>query len=168
MFGLGHALENYIVRSIAGSMLGSILTFFIARPSLNLQWLPRNEFRDLMRLSLPYIPTYLSNSLLQFVSRFIDHWILRSGGSRLVGSRNQNRPGGNVQIADIFEWISSIITVNYDNESGQSLRRKIGIVYEASAEANFGAVTAHFVFYRDTLLFATEKEVLQVNRSSFG
>jgi O-antigen/teichoic acid export membrane protein len=118
-------LENYILGSIGGSFLGAILSTYNGRAFLKPRILSKVQFKDLMALSLPYIPTYLSNYLLQFIDRII---ITSFFGLEVLGLYALiNRIGSITLFAlqIVSNGFRPIIFSNYQNPEGQLLGRRI-------------------------------------------
>jgi O-antigen/teichoic acid export membrane protein len=125
-----HASINYyIIGATIGSLLGVAMSGFQARNYLAIQPLARDEFFDLMKLSLPYIPTYLSNYFMQFVDRLLITTFFglpTLGLFALVNRIGQIVSFGLMVISSGFR---PIVTSNYANEEGQGLSRKIFSIY---------------------------------------
>lgn len=120
-------LEYYILGAISGTLIGAVFSTFNARQYLKFKRLSKSQFKDLMALSVPYVPTYLSNYLLQFIDRVI---ITSTFGLAVLGLYALVNRIGQVALFSL-QIISSgfrpVIFSNYQSEEGQSLSRKIYI-----------------------------------------
>ncbi len=118
-------LEYYILGAISGSILGALFSTFNAWKYIKFYSLSAAQFKDLMTLSIPYVPTYLSNYLLQFIDRLI---ITSSFGLAALGLYALVNRIGQVVLFSL-QIISSgfrpVIFSNYQDSEGQSLSRKI-------------------------------------------
>src|SRR5687768_11578848 len=122
-------VEYYITGAIFGSLIGAFVSTLNARQYLKWRWLSKIQFNDFMRLSVPYVPTYLSNYLLQFVDRLI---ITSTFGLAALGLYALvNRIGLVVLFAlqIISTGFRPVIFSNYQTEEGKSLSRKIYNVF---------------------------------------
>lgn len=118
-------LESYIIGSICGSFIGAAISTYYGRKYLSLRVLSYSQFKDLMVLSVPYVPTYLSNYLLQFIDRLI---ITASFGFEILGLYALINRIGTVALFAlqiISNGFRPVIFSNYQNVEGQSLGRKI-------------------------------------------
>ncbi len=121
----GATLTNYIIGATGGSVIGALLSAYQARKYLRCNFLKPQHFKDLMRLSLPYVPTYLSSYLMQFVDRLL---ITTFFGLPTLGLYALvNRVGQVVTfgLQTISSGFRPIITANYSTDEGQSLSRKV-------------------------------------------
>lgn len=118
-------LANYILGAIVGSTAGVLLSAYYARSYLALRFLPADHFKDLLRLSLPYVPTYLSSYFMQFVDRLLITSFFGLSTLGLYALVNRIGQVVTFTLQIISSGFRPIITVNYATEEGQGLSRKI-------------------------------------------
>lgn len=129
------SVKSYIVGSLIGSLIGAVITSWNARAYFGVRLLSKAQFKDLMILSVPYVPTYLANYMMQFIDRLL---ITTFFGLPTLGLYALvNRVGQLVTFG--LQVISSgfrpVITSNYASEEGQSLSRKIFSVFWIASPA---------------------------------
>lgn len=136
-------VEYYILGAIVGSMIGAVFSTFSARHYLLWRRLPSAHLKDLMKLSIPYLPTYFSNYLMQLTDRLIITSAFGLTALGLYAFVNRLAQVPNFALQIISSGFRPIIYRNYQNEEGQRLARKIfNIFWIMMIPATFIAVVA--------------------------
>ncbi|MEP2670035.1 MAG: oligosaccharide flippase family protein [Cyclobacteriaceae bacterium] len=91
--------------------------------------LKRNQFNDLMTISLPYVLTYLSRYFMQFIDRLLITSFFSLSTLGLYALVNRIGQVFTFTLQIISSRFRPIITVNYSSQEGQGLSRKIFNVY---------------------------------------
>ncbi|MBT1700919.1 oligosaccharide flippase family protein [Fulvivirgaceae bacterium PWU4] len=147
----------YIAGIIIGNLIGTLLSTYIVRDYL-FRLRARLEpahLKDLMVLSLPYLPTYLSNYAMQFVDRLLVTSAFGMEGLGLYAIVNRLAQIPVFFIQMVANGFQPVIFSNYENEKGQALARMIFNVFWI---ALIPATAAISFFSNDLLLlFGGEK-----------
>lgn len=116
---------NYIIGATIGGLIGVLLTTIQARHYLKPGIMPTKGIRELLKLSLPYIPTYMSNYLMQFIDRLLitSFFTLSTLGLYSLVTRIGQIVTFSLQI--ISSGFRPVITANYTNQHGLALGRMI-------------------------------------------
>jgi O-antigen/teichoic acid export membrane protein len=124
-------VQYYILGLIIGNVLGSLLSTWFVRDFLFQEkfFLRGNEFKDLMKLSLPYLPTYLSHYAMQFVDRLLitSAFGMEGLGLYAIVNRISQIPAFIVQL--IANGFQPVILSNYGDHKGRKLAQLIFNLY---------------------------------------
>jgi O-antigen/teichoic acid export membrane protein len=131
---LERKVEHYIVGIVAGNFIGALLSTWIVRHYLFGQRpvLQTSQFRDLMKLSLPYLPSYLSTYAMQFIDRLLvtNAFGMEGLGLYAIVNRISQIPAFGIQL--ISSGFQPVVYSNYENEKGKHLSQLIFKVFWAS------------------------------------
>lgn len=120
-------VEFYIIGIIAGNFIGTLLSTWIVREYLFAKKvaIKTSELTDLMKLSIPYLPTYLSNYAMQFVDRLLitNAFGMEGLGLYAIVNRIAQIPVFGIQL--IANGFQPVIFSNYENEKGKRLSQLI-------------------------------------------
>lgn len=134
LLSLERKVEHYIMGIIAGNFIGALLSTWIVRHYLFGQRpvLQTAQFRDLMKLSLPYLPSYLGNYAMQFVDRLLvtNAFGMEGLGLYAIVNRIAQIPAFGIQL--ISSGFQPVVFTNYENEKGKHLSQLIFKVFWAS------------------------------------
>lgn len=150
-------LEFYVLGIVIGNFFGSLLSTWIVR-----DYLFKHKFifqyfyfKDLMKLSLPYLPTYLSNFAMQFVDRLLitNAFGMEALGLYAIVNRIAQIPMFAINL--VSYGFQPVIFNNYGNQNGKGLSQLIFNVFWISIVP----LTAIIIVFGEPLLslFGGEK-----------
>jgi O-antigen/teichoic acid export membrane protein len=150
-------VQYYIFGLILGNVIGNLLSTWIVKDFIFQRGfsLQAHEFKDLMKLSLPYVPTYLSNYAMQFVDRLLITSAFGMEGLGLYAIVNRIAQIPTFAIQLIANGFQPVIFSNYQNSKGKSLAQLIFNLYWIVVVP---AAAASLLFGEDLImLFGGEK-----------
>lgn len=118
-------VEYYVMGAIVGNLGGAVLSTLNARKYLVLRKLPPSHLKDLMRLSLPYLPTYFSTYLMQLTDRLIITSVFGLSGLGLYAFVNRIAQVPNFGLQIVANGFRPIIYSNYKRQEGRRLANRI-------------------------------------------
>lgn len=85
LYLINKSIESLFLGMVIGSLFGSIMSLFISRKYISFKIIKKGELilKDLLKLSIPFVPTYLSNYFSAFCDRFIILFLI--GDIYLIG-----------------------------------------------------------------------------------
>lgn len=142
-FKLNPKLSDYLFGIVCGNFIGAISSLFFSYRHLTFRWQSEynSYFKELLKISLPFVPNYLANNVMMMTDRLMVISILgeRSLGIFALANRFAQIP--NFAFNIITRGFHPVMYLNYKNESGRSLIKK---VYEY---CHYAFIPAIFLMY---------------------
>lgn len=126
-------IENYVLGLFLGNGLGFIISLLIAWPFLNFKKTNAIEYQikliQFIKVSIPFVPTYVSNNLMIFSDRII---IMSFMGDYALGiyamaSRIAQIPSFLLNV--VSRGFQPVLFTNYETPEGAALNRKVFTIF---------------------------------------
>ena len=121
-------IENLFLGMVIGGFLGSILSFLIVKNYLVFKPVENGnrKLKELFKLSIPFVPVYLSNYFSAFADRF---FILTFIGDLyfigLYALLYRISQIGSIIVTLISKGFLPVMYQNYDSENGEKFNKKV-------------------------------------------
>lgn len=120
------SIEVFLFGLIAGTALGTLASIIITQRFYTFSKVFKSPIRgDLLRLSLPFIPTYLGNYLMQIADRLIVTYFFGIYPLGLYALCNRISQIPNLLLQIISKGFQPILLSNYQSPEGKKLNRQL-------------------------------------------
>ncbi len=121
------SLIDYIIGLVIGNFIGALASILISVKHITLKWEPNyNGFlKELMKVSLPFVPNYLAANVMMMTDRLVVVSVLgeKSLGIYALANRFAQIPNFGLNI--ITRGFQPVMYLNYKEASGVSLIKKV-------------------------------------------
>jgi O-antigen/teichoic acid export membrane protein len=120
-------LIDYLYGVILGNFIGAIASLVISYKHLSFKWIPeyRKYLKELMKVSLPFVPNYIAANIMMMTDRLVIVSILgeKSLGIYALANRFAQIPNFGINI--ITRGFQPVMYLNYKEVNGISLIKKV-------------------------------------------
>lgn len=154
---LGQKIDYYLYGLTFGAFGGSLISLFIFRDyisGVSIDKLPPRFLKEVFKLSLPFVPVYLGNSLMQMTDRFLILVLLdlKALGIYALVSRIASIPGIFVNV--LRAGFLPVLFKNHQSDEGQRFIRQV--LYCYATLIPIGVIVSYFLSDYATRFFGGE------------
>jgi O-antigen/teichoic acid export membrane protein len=120
-------INQYLLGLVVGSSFGVPYSLFLIKSYLSIE-IPKKHrayCKELLLVSLPFVPNYLTNSLMLIVEKFLVNWLLGLGavGHYAILSRFAQLPNFAMNI--VAKGFQPVMFLNYESTDGIKLNKLV-------------------------------------------
>jgi O-antigen/teichoic acid export membrane protein len=150
-------LADYLLGIVFGNFLGAIASLVFSYKHFSFRWVSAYKvyLKELMKVSLPYVPNYLANNVMMMTDRLVVVSLLGETSLGIYALANRFAQIPNFGFNIITRGFQPVMYLNYKEESGKSLIKK---VYDSCHYAFIPALIVMFFLAPPiVLIFGGEK-----------
>lgn len=120
-------LLDYLLGMVIGNAIGAIASYLVSLKHFTIRFEKNyNGFiKELMRLSLPFVPNYLANNVMMMTDRLVVVSTLGQHSMGIYALANRLAQIPNFGLNIITRGFQPVMYLNYKEESGKSLIKKV-------------------------------------------
>jgi len=126
-FKTNPVLADYLVGIVLGNFLGALASIIFSFKHFSFRWVSAYKvyLKELMKVSLPYVPNYLSNNVMMMTDRLVVVSLLGETSLGVYALANRFAQIPNFGFNIITRGFQPVMYLNYKEESGKSLIKKV-------------------------------------------
>lgn len=120
-------LADYLLGIVFGNFLGTIASLVFSYKHLSFRWVSAYKvyLKELMKVSLPFVPNYLANNVMMMTDRLVVVSLLGETSLGIYALANRFAQIPNFGFNIITRGFQPVMYLNYKEESGKSLIKKV-------------------------------------------
>lgn len=120
-------LADYLFGIILGNFLGALASVSFCYKNLSFRWVSAYKIylKELMKISLPFVPNYLANNVMMMTDRLVVVSLLGETSLGIYALANRFAQIPNFGFNIISRGFQPVMYLNYKVESGKSLIKKV-------------------------------------------
>ena len=129
---LNGTVTDYMRALLLGSGIGLLISLFIVRRPLfcfRMAHYKLREVRELFNLSLPFVPNYVGNSLIQLTDRFVLLALLDLKALGIYALANRIAFIPSIAVSIVSQGFLPVLLRNYASETGKNFSRQVFHLY---------------------------------------
>jgi O-antigen/teichoic acid export membrane protein len=120
-------LADYLLGIVFGNFLGAIASLVFSYKHFSFRWVSANKvyLKELMKVSLPFVPNYLANNVMMMTDRLVVVSLLGETSLGIYALANRFAQIPNFGFNIITRGFQPVMYLNYKEELGKSLIKKV-------------------------------------------
>lgn len=120
-------LADYLLGIVLGNFLGAIASLVFSYKHFSFRWVSAYKvyLKELIKVSLPWVPNYLANNVMMMTDRLVVVSLLGETSLGIYALANRFAQIPNFGFNIITRGFQPVMYLNYKEESGKSLIKKV-------------------------------------------